>query len=78
MGFSVNLVPKNSQTIIDILQNIKIIKVNLNLNINDIKNIDYTIPIYLSQFQSYFFVSSINQFDFINKDVTEVELIKLN
>ena len=78
MGFSVNLIPKNSQTIIDILQNIKIIKVNLNLNINDIKNIDYTIPIYLSKFQSYFFVSSINQFDFINKDVTEVELIKLN
>lgn len=78
MGFGIGLIPKNSQTLVSTLQNIRIVKANFNLNINDIKSIDWLTPVYIEQFQSYFFVTSINQFNYTNPDLTEVELIKLN
>lgn len=78
MGFGIGLMPKNSQTLISTLQNIRIVKANFNLNINDIKSIDWLTPVYIDQFQSYFFITSINQFNYTNPDLTEVELIKLN
>jgi len=78
MGFESSLIPKNSQTLVSTLQNIRIVKANFNLNINDIKSIDWLTPVYIEQFQSYFFVTSINQFNYTNPDLTEVELIKLN
>lgn len=78
MGLTNNLMPNNSQTIIDILQDLKLLKLNINLNTNDIKNINFLYPIYIRQLQSYFFISSVNQFNYTNKDLTEVELIKLN
>lgn len=78
MGFGIGLIQKNSQTLISTLQNIRIVKANFNLNINDIKSIDWLTPVYIDQFQSYFFITSINQFNYTNPDLTEVELIKLN
>lgn len=78
MGFGIGLIPKNSQTLVSTLQNIRIVKANFNLNINDIKSIDWLTPVYIEQFQSYFFVTSISQFNYTNPDLTEVELIKLN
>lgn len=78
MGFGNNLIQKNSITLVNILQDFKLVKAKFNLNILDIINIDYTTPVYISQFQAYFFISSINQFNFTNKDLTEVELLKLN
>lgn len=78
MGFGTSLVPKNSKTLIDILQNIRLVKANFNLNIIDIKNLDPLIPVYINQFQSYFIVSQINQFNYNRPRLTELELIKLN
>lgn len=78
MGFGLSLIPKNSITLINILQNLRIVKANFNLNLIDILNLDYFIPIYVEQFQSYFFISSINQYNYTEHDLTEVELIKLN
>jgi len=78
MGFGVNLIQKNSQSLVSTLQNIRIVKANFNININDIKSIDWLTPVYIEQFQSYFFITSINQFNYTNPDLTEVELIKLN
>ena len=78
MGFGVNLIQKNSQSLVSTLQNIRIVKANFNLKINDIKSIDWLTPVYIDQFQSYFFITSINQFNYTNPDLTEVELIKLN
>lgn len=78
MGFGTSLIPQNSQTIIDILQNLRLAKVNLDLNIIDVKNINCLIPIKLSQYNSYFIISSINQFNYTKSGLTEVDLIKLN
>lgn len=78
MGFGSNLMTRNSQTLINILQNLRIIKPNINLNYIDVKNIDFFKPVYIKQLDSLFFKSSINQFNYTNPQVTEVELIKLN
>lgn len=78
MGFGTNLIPKNSKPLIDILQNTKRLKKDFNLSIIDIKSINYMIPVYIEKYQSYFFISSINQFNYTNPQSTEVDLIKLN
>jgi len=78
MGFGTNLIQRNSQDLINILQNLKVVTVDVNLNITDINSLDYFIPVYIRQFQSYFFISTINQFNFTKPNLTTVELIKLN
>ena len=78
MGFGLNLIPKNSVILMTTLQNLRLMKLKFDLNFIDIKNLDYFTPIYLDQYQSYFFISSINQFNYTNPNLTEVELIKLN
>ena len=78
MGFGISLIPKNSKPLIDILQNLRLVKANFNLNIIDIKTLDPLIPIYIKQFQSYFILAQINQFNYTKPNLTEVELIKLN
>lgn len=78
MGFETNLIPQNSRPLIDILQNTKRIKKDVNLSIIDIKSINYMIPVYIEKYQSYFFISSVNQFNYTNSQTTEVDLIKLN
>ncbi len=64
--------------LIAILQNIKKIKCEIRLNILDIINLNYFYPIYIDEFNSYFFLSKISQFDYTSNDSTSVELIKLN
>lgn len=72
------ILPRNSNLIIETLQNLKIVKAKLNLSLDDIKNLDYFTPVYIESLQSYFFISKINQFNYTNPELTEVELIKLN
>jgi hypothetical protein len=64
--------------LIAILQNLKLVKADIRLNILDIINLNYFYPIYISEFNSYFFLSKINQFDYTSNESTKVELIKLN
>lgn len=68
----------NSIDLIAILQNLKVVKADIRLNILDIINLNYFYPIYISEFNSYFFLSKINQFDYTSNESTKVELIKLN
>lgn len=77
MGFSY-LIPRNSATIMSTLQNLRLVKADFNLTIIDIKGIDFLIPVYIEKFQSYFFISTINQFEYTQILPTEVDLIKLN
>jgi len=52
--------------------------IDIRLDILDILNLNYLYPIYLNDYNAYFFISSLNQFDYTSNDSTEVELIKLN
>ena len=76
-GFSSNQLDY-SVDLIAILQNLKIVKTDIRLNILDIINPNYFYPIYISEFNSYFFLSKINQFDYTSNESTKVELIKIN
>lgn len=78
MGFGINLIPNNSASIISIIKNLKIVKLQFNINRNDISNINYSYPIWVNKHQSYFFLSSTNQFNLTQTELTEVELIKLS
>ena len=78
MGFGNNQMSRYSNDLISILQNLRIIKIDIRLSLIDILNLNYFYPVYLSQYNAYFFVSNVNQFDYTSNDATEVELIKLN
>lgn len=77
MGFGNNQMSRYSNDLISILQGLRIIKIDIRLSLIDILNLNYFYPIYLSQYNAYFFVSNINQFDYTSNEATEVELIKL-
>jgi hypothetical protein len=77
MGFGNNQMSRYSNDLISILQGLRIIKIDIKLTLIDILNLNYFYPIYLSQYNAYFFVSNVNQFDYTSNDATEVELIKL-
>jgi len=77
MGFGNNQMSRYSNDLINILQGLRIIKIDIRLSLIDILNLNYFYPVYLSQYNAYFFVSNVNQFDYTSNDATEVELIKL-
>jgi hypothetical protein len=77
MGFGNNQMSRYSNDLISILQGLRIIKINIKLTLIDILNLNYFYPVYLKQYNAYFFVSNINQFDYTSNEATEVELIKL-
>jgi hypothetical protein len=72
------LIPNNSDVIIDALQNLKLLKVKVKLNLLDILNLDFLIPVYIAKYNSYFFISNINQYNYTDDKLTLVELVKLN
>lgn len=71
-----NLIERYYAEYIRILNNPKLVTASFNLNDKDILNIDWSIPIYLDQFDSYFYLNKIKDYTG-NNETTEVELIKL-
>lgn len=76
-GFANNCL-QYSKELFDVLQALKIVRADIRLNLIDILNLDFLIPVYLSKYNSYFFLSKIDQFDYTSNESTEVQLIKLN
>jgi len=64
------------QEYISMSQNFKAVTVDLNLNVIDVQNHDYSRPVYIEKYQSYFFVSKF--MNYVSGKITKVELIKLN
>lgn len=77
-GFGYSLLNDFSTDLINVLQQLKIVKIDIRLGILDILKLNYFYPIYLKQYNAYFFLSKIEQFDYTSNDSTSVELIKLN
>ena len=69
------LISNHYQGFENMFTRVKRIVVNLNLNQVDISIIDHRIPIYLSQFNEYFYLNKIS--NYINGRLTAVELIRL-
>jgi len=76
-GWENGLLTDYSSDIINILQSPKVLKIDIRLSLIDILNLNYFYPVYLEQYNSYFFLSQVGQFDYTSNDATEVELIKL-
>lgn len=62
LGFADSLLEKNYKTITDITQKTKFVKAYFNLTGNDVKNIDYLIPRYVSYFGAFFYINRIEKF----------------
>lgn len=77
-GFDNGLLNDYSSELINIIQNPRLLKIDIKLSLINILQLNYFYPVYLSQYNAYFFLSSVNQFDYTSNDATEVELIKLN
>lgn len=76
-GFQSNLLDYSTD-MISILNRLKLVTLELRLNIIDILNLSYLKPIYINDLNSYFILSGIKQFDYTTTESTTVELIKLN
>lgn len=76
-GFQSNLLDYSTD-MISILNRLKLVTVELRLNIIDILNLSYLKPIYINDLNSYFILSGVKQFDYTTTESTTVELIKLN
>lgn len=71
------LLRKNYSKFIEIISYPVMVKCLIKLTQNDINNIDFSKPIWIDYFESYFYINSINEYSLTEKKSTEVELIKL-
>ena len=55
----------------------RMIKVRLNLTSADIAQLDFGKYVYIDYFRAYFIINKIDQFNPLNNETTEVELIRV-
>jgi hypothetical protein len=77
LGFGDNVFTNFYSALAGILENAKIITVPLRLNEADINQLDLMKPVYISHFNAYFYINSINNYQPGANESTEVELVKL-
>lgn len=78
LGFGNNILQNYYTQISEILSRLKIVKVELRLNASDISQLDFTRPVFIQKFESYFYISSVKGFSYTENKSTLVELVKLN
>lgn len=78
LGFGINILANYYNAITDLIQRYKKITLLIRLSASDINQLDFTKPIYLQQFESYFYLSAIKGFSYTESKSTLVELVKLN
>jgi hypothetical protein len=62
---------------INIINRTKIVECYLRLTANDIAQFDFLTPVYLKEFEAYFYVSKITGYEPNRNVSTKVELVKL-
>lgn len=78
LGFDINLLSKNYQLISEVIGRNKTLALPVRLTASDINQLDFTIPIYLSKYESYFYINKIQGYAPGANESTIVELVKLN
>lgn len=78
LGFGDNLLSTYYDLIESILNKSKILTLPVRLNSSDINQLDFTIPIYLQQYESYFYINKIEGYSPNSNTSCSVELVKLN
>lgn len=77
LGFLDNLLPTYYKALEDVLDKCKRVVLQVRLNATDISQLDFTRPVFIQYFNSYFYISKITGYKPDGKDSTEVELVKL-
>jgi hypothetical protein len=77
LGFGNNLVALYWQGLIDVLNRSKIVSANIRLNAVDINALDFLIPVYIAEYNCYFYISKISNYEYGSTQSTTVELVKL-
>lgn len=72
------IIPEYYQSLQSILNYSKIVTCLIRLDETDINGLDFSRPVWIDYFDSYFYINKINQFHFTDRASTEVELIKIN
>jgi hypothetical protein len=78
LGFGTNLLSKYYQLLTDILGRVKVVKQYVRLSAAEISMIDYSRPVWIAKYESYFYISSIKGFTYTESKSTLVELVKIN
>ena len=71
------VIPKRYGLVTDILNRTKIVNALFRLKVNDVYNLDHSIPVYVKHFNEYFFINDVKQFNFTSSQSTMVELIRI-
>jgi len=78
LGFENNLLPNYYDLLTNVLSRVKILRLSVRLNAVDVANLDFTKPVWIKKFESYFYISSIKGFTYTESKSTLVELVKIN
>jgi hypothetical protein len=60
-----------------VLDRTKIVSSNIRLNAVDINALDFLIPVYIAEYNCYFYISKISNYEYGSIQSTTVELVKL-
>lgn len=77
LGFGNTLINDFYSDIKDVIERYKVLKCNVRLNASDINQLDFTRPVWIEYFNSYFYISQISGYTPTNNESTSVELVKL-
>ena len=78
LGWGNNLLDTHYQLISSIIENAKIVSMYVRLTAADISQLDFSIPVWIDKFESYFYLSAVKGFSYTENKSTLVELVKLN
>ena len=77
LGFGISLIDTYYIALKGIIQNFKKVSCLVRLNSADINQLDFTRPVWIEYFNSYFYISQISAYTPTNNESTTVELVKL-
>ena len=77
LGFGANILNLYYRALNDVLDNYKMVKCNLRLTALDINQLDFTKPVFIQYFNSYFYVNKIVGYRPASNNSTQVELVKI-
>ncbi|CAB4183550.1 hypothetical protein UFOVP1106_2 [uncultured Caudovirales phage] len=78
LGFGNNLLDNYYDLLSQVLSRVKLVSILVRLNASDISQLDFTRPVFIQKYESYFYISSIKGFSYTESKSTLVELVKLN
>ncbi len=78
LGFGNNLLDNYYDLLSQVLSRVKLVKILVRLNVSDISQLDFTRPVFIQKYESYFYISSIKGFSYTESKSTLVELVKIN